>query len=453
MKVMTSGKPAKLILGFSVPLLIGGVFQQLYNLVDVIIVGRYLGEKALAGVGSTGNLTFFLLSLVMGLCNGAGIIVAQCFGAENYRDMRRAVTAIIWVAGILTVIMAAIGYVGSPYFLRLLSVPEDVMEYSVTYLKIIYLFVFGSVVYNGCSAVLRSFGDSRTPLHALMIASILNIGLDLLFVVVVPLGVKGVAIATVVSQHVSGAYCLIHLFVKREQYQLKGLQSKPDKYMVHQIFKTGIPTAFQSCLISIGGMSVQRLINSFGTSVMAAYAAAVKVDNIAIQVIVSLGTALSVFTGQNIGQKRFDRIKEGLRSTLFMSIAAAVGIALLALIFGKNVMLLFLGEGGSAEAVSVGATYLSIMGVAYIICGVMQSYQNVVRGAGDVNTCMVAGMTELAGRIFFAYLLAGIIGVTGIWIATPLSWGCGCVVPVIRYYTGKWKTKAYVQEDAHDKAV
>ena len=223
--------------------------------------------------------------------------------------------------------------------------------------------------------------------------------------------------------------------------------------MVHQIFKTGIPTAFQSCLISIGGMSVQRLINSFGTSVMAAYAAAVKVDNIAIQVIVSLGTALSVFTGQNIGQKRFDRIKEGLRSTLFMSIAAAVGIALLALIFGKNVMLLFLGEGGSAEAVSVGATYLSIMGVAYIICGVMQSYQNVVRGAGDVNTCMVAGMTELAGRIFFAYLLAGIIGVTGIWIATPLSWGCGCVVPVIRYYTGKWKTKAYVQEDAHNKAV
>ena len=453
MKVMTSGKPAKLILGFSIPLLIGGVFQQLYNLVDVVIVGRYLGEEALAGVGSTGNLTFFLLSLVMGLCNGAGIIVAQCFGAENYRDMRRAITAVIWVAGVLTVIMAAIGYVGSPYFLRLLDVPENVMEYSVTYLKIIYLFVFGSVVYNGCSAVLRSFGDSRTPLYALMIASVLNIVLDLLFVVVVPLGVKGVAIATVISQHVSGAYCLIHLFVKREQYKLKGLQRKPDKDMVNLIFKTGIPTAFQSCLISVGGMSVQRLINSFGTSVMAAYAAAVKVDNIAIQVIVSLGTALSVFTGQNVGQRRFDRIKEGLRSTLFMSIGAAVGIALLALFFGKNVMLLFLGEGGSAEAVSVGATYLSIMGAAYIICGVMQSYQNVVRGAGDVNICMVAGMTELAGRVFFAYLLAGIIGETGIWIATPLSWGCGCVVPVIRYYTGKWKTKAYVQEDAHDKAV
>lgn len=446
MKNMTSGKPAKLILGFAIPLLIGGVFQQLYNLVDVIIVGRYLGEKALAGVGSTGNLTFFLLSLVMGLCNGAGIIVAQCFGAENYKDMRRAVTAIIWVAGILTVVVAAIGVAASPFFLKLLSVPDDVMEYSVVYLKIVYLFVFGSVVYNGCSAILRSFGDSKTPLHALIIASILNIALDLLFVVVFPLGVKGVAIATVISQHVSGAYCLIYLIVKREQYQLSGLEKKPDKYMVIQIFKTGVPTAFQSCLISVGGMSVQRLINSFGTSVMAAYAAAVKVDNIAIQVIVSLGTALSVFTGQNIGQKKFDRIREGLRSTLFMSITAAVGIAALAFFFGRNVMMLFLGEESSGEAISIGATYLSIMGVAYIICGIMQSYQNVVRGAGDVNTCMVAGMTELAGRVVFAYLLAGLMEVTGIWIATPLSWGCGCVVPVVRYYTGKWKTKAFVQE-------
>lgn len=453
MKNMTSGKPAKLILKFAIPLLIGGVFQQFYNLADVIIVGRYLGEKALAGVGSTGNLTFFLLSLIMGLCNGAGIIVAQCYGAENYRDMRRAVTAIIWVAGILTVIMAAVGFVTSPFFLRLLSVPDDVMEYSVTYLKIIYLFMFGSVVYNGCSAVLRSFGDSKTPLHALIIASVLNIVLDLLFVVAFSLGVKGVAIATVISQHVSGAYCLIYLIVKREKYQLNGLEKKPDKYMVQQIFRTGVPTAFQSCLISLGGMSVQKLINSFGTSVMAAYAAAVKVDNIAIQIIVSLGSALSVFTGQNIGQKRYDRIREGLRSTLCMTVISAVCIALLAFFFGKNVMVLFLGEGGSEEAISIGATYLSIMGVAYIICGIMQSYQNVVRGAGDVNTCMVAGMTELAGRVIFAYLLAKLIGVTGIWIATPLSWGCGCVVPVIRYYTGKWKTKAFVQETGHESKL
>lgn len=444
MKTMTTGKPAKLILSFAVPLLIGGIFQQFYNLVDVIIVGRYLGEKALAGVGSTGNLTFFLLSLIMGLCNGAGIIVAQCFGAENYKDMRRAVTAIIWVAGSLTVVIAIIGVIFSPFFLRLLSVPEDVFEYSVTYLRILYMFVFGSVVYNGCSAILRSFGDSKTPLHGLIIASVVNIVLDLLFVVVFEWGVAGVAVATVIAQHMSGGYCLIYLIRKREYFHLSGLELKPDEAMVKQIFRIGVPTAFQSCLISLGGMSVQRLINSFGTSVMAAYAAAVKVDNIAIQVIVSLGSALSVFTGQNMGQRRFDRIRAGMRSTLAMSVAAAFGIAVLAFFFGSNVMKLFLGADSSPETVAIGATYLSIMGVAYLICGVMQSYQNVIRGAGDVNTCMVAGMTELAGRVIFAYLLASLIGVTGIWIATPLSWGCGCVVPVVRYYTGKWKSKAIV---------
>lgn len=446
MKKMTTGKPTKLILGFAVPLLVGGIFQQVYNLVDVIVVGRYLGEKALAGVGSTGNLTFFLLSLIMGLCNGAGIIVAQCFGAENYKDMRKAVTGIIWVASSLTLVIAVIGVVASPFFLRLLSVPEDVFEYSLTYLRINYMFVFGSVVYNGCSAILRSFGDSKTPLRGLMIASVMNIVLDLLFVVVFSWGVAGVAIATVIAQHMSGAYCLIYLIRKREYFHLSGLAKKPDREMVLQIFRIGVPTAFQSCLISVGGMSVQRLINSFGTSVMAAYAAAAKVDNLAIQVIVSLGSALSVFTGQNIGQGRYDRIKEGLRSTLYMSVAASIIIALLAFFFGSNVMVLFLGADSSPETISIGAKYLSIMGVAYLICGIMQSYQNVIRGAGDVNTCMVAGMTELAGRVIFAYLLSSFMGVTGIWIATPLSWGCGCVVPVVRYYTGKWRAKAIYYE-------
>lgn len=443
-KSMLEGKAWKLILSFSIPLLIGGIFQQVYNLIDVMIVGRYLGEEALAGVGSTGNLTFFLLSLIMGLCNGAGIIVAQCFGAGRFADMRRAVTALIWVAGSLTVIMAAIGVIGSPLFLKILSVPDNVMEYSLSYLRIIYLFVAGSVLYNGCAAILRSFGDSKTSLYALAVASVLNIGLDLLFIVGFQMGVAGAAVATVISQHVSGLFCLIYLIRRREAFHLNGLYRKPDKDMVLKIFRIGVPTAFQSCLISIGGMSVQRLINSFGTSVMAAYAAAVKIDNIAIQVIVSMGTALSVFTGQNIGQKRFDRIRVGMHSTLLMTAIASITIASIAFLFGRNLMMLFLGDSNSPETIRIGAQYLSIMGVAYLICGVMQSYQNVIRGAGDVNTCMVAGMTELAGRVIFAYLLASQIGVVGIWIATPLSWGCGCIVPVVRYYSGKWRGKAIV---------
>lgn len=441
---MTTGKPMPLIVGFAVPLLIGGVFQQVYNLVDVMIVGRYLGEQALAGVGSTGSLTFFMLSLVMGLYNGAGILVAQCFGVGNFYDMRRAVTSIIWIAGILTTVVILIGVFACPFFLRLLSVPEDVIDYSVTYMRILLLFTGGSVAYNGASAVLRSLGDSKTPLTALIIASVINILLDLLLIVVIPLKVAGAAIATVIAQHVSAGYCLFYLYKKREEFGLVGILTKPDRDMTVKIFQIGVPTAFQSCLISIGSMSVQRLINSFGTSVMAGYTAAAKIDSIAIQVITSLGSALSVFTSQNIGNRQFKRIREGLHCTLFMSIVSALIIAATAMLCGQQLMRLFLGTDQSQDAVTVGAQYLTVMGIAYLICAVMQSYQNIIRGAGDANTCMIAGFTELAGRITFAYLLAPHLGEMGIWIATPLSWGCGCVVPVFRYYSGKWKNKALV---------
>ena len=441
---MTTGKPMPLIVGFAVPLLIGGVFQQVYNLVDVMIVGRYLGEQALAGVGSTGSLTFFMLSLVMGLCNGAGILVAQCFGVGNFYDMRRAVTSIIWIAGILTAVVMLIGVFACPFFLRLLSVPEDVIDYSVTYMRILLLFTGGSVAYNGASAVLRSLGDSKTPLTALIIASVINILLDLLLIVVIPLKVAGAAIATVIAQHASAGYCLFYLYKKREEFGLVGILTKPDRDMTVKIFRIGVPTAFQSCLISIGSMSVQRLINSFGTSVMAGYTAAAKIDSIAIQVITSLGSALSVFTSQNIGNHQFKRIREGLHCTLFMSIVSALVIAATAMLCGQQLMRLFLGTDQSQDAVTVGAQYLTVMGIAYLICAVMQSYQNIIRGAGDANTCMIAGFTELAGRITFAYLLAPHLGEMGIWIATPLSWGCGCVVPVFRYYSGKWKNKALV---------
>ena len=197
-------------------------------------------------------------------------------------------------------------------------------------------------------------------------------------------------------------------------------------------------------MISLGGMSVQRLVNSYGASVMAAYVAANRIDSVAIQVIVSIGTALSVFTGQNMGQENFKRIHEALRKTLGLMVAASVSIAILVLIFRRDLMMIFLDATDSMEAIGIGATYLSIIGIAYVIAGIMQSYQNVIRGSGDVNICMVAGLTELGGRIIFAYLLSSLIGVRGIWIATPISWGCGCIIPVVRYYSGKWKTKKLI---------
>lgn len=444
MKDMTQGSPIKLIIGFAFPMLIGNIFQQIYNVVDTMIVGKYLGEDALAGVGSTGTLTFFLLALIYGMCNGAGLVVAQCYGMRNTEKIKESVTALIWVAGIVTIIVSILGICASRFFLNLLSVPENVIEYSEQYLKILYSFVFASVIYNGASAILRSTGDSVTPLLALIIASIVNVCLDLVFVLTFHLGVQGVAYATIISQCVSAGITVRYLIKKRADIGLVNMKWRPKQSAICLIIKTGFPSAFQSAMIALGGMSVQRLINSYGSSVMAAYVAANRVDSIAIQVIVSIGTALSVFTGQNMGQHNYIRIYEGLKKTLHMMIAASITIAICVLLFKYQLMSLFLNESDAKGSIQIGATYLSIIGIAYVIAGIMQSYQNVIRGAGDVNACMVAGLTELGGRILFAYVLSSFLGVTGIWIATPLSWGCGCVIPVIRYYKGNWKEKSLV---------
>lgn len=444
MKDMTKGNPFGLIIGFAIPMLIGNVFQQIYNVVDTIIVGRYLGEDALAGVGSTGTLTFFLLALVFGLCNGAGLIVAQCYGCRDDEKLCRTVTALIWVSGVMAIVISIIGLIGSRTFLELLSVPDNCIGYAEEYLRIIFALVIGNVAYNGAASVLRSTGDSKTPLYILIAASLINVLLDIVFILYCHMGVAGAAYATVVSQFFSAVACIAYLYKKRETIGLTQMRLNPDREAITLIVKTGFPSAFQSCMISLGGMSVQRLVNSYGSSVMAAYVAANRIDSVAIQVIVSIGTALSVFTGQNMGQSNFARIKEGLYKTLILMIGASISIAALVLVFREPLMKVFLDADASPKAIEVGCTYLSIIGIAYVIAGVMQSYQNVIRGAGDVNTCMVAGLTELAGRIVFAYLLSSVIGATGIWIATPISWGCGCVIPVVRYYSGKWKGKRLV---------
>lgn len=444
MRDMTVGKPIKLILSFAIPMLIGNIFQQIYNVVDTIVVGRYIGELALAGVGSTGTLTGLLFSIVFGMCNAGGLIIAQSFGCKDFASLKKAVTAMVWVCGVMTVVVACIGLFGARIFLGLLAVPDDVMAYSLTYLKIIYIFVFGNVIYNGVSAILRSIGDSKTPLLALIVSSFVNVALDVVFVVVFQFGVSGVAYATIIAQCVSAVIAFAFLYRKRAEIGLVNIDRKPQKEMILLYVKTGVPSALQMSMISLGGMAVQRLINSFGGAVMAAYVAGNRVDSVAIQVIVSIGTALSVFAGQNMGQYNFKRIEQGLYQTMAVMVGASILIAVVVVTFRYELIRLFLGEEATTLAIETGVTYLSIIGIAYVIAGVMNSYLNVIRGAGDVNTCFVAGIAELSGRIIFAYLLSAYLGTTGIWIATPISWGCGCVIPVIRYYSGKWKTKKLI---------
>ncbi len=465
MKDMTEGNPLKLIIGFAIPMLVSSIFQQLYAMVDTLIVSRYLGPEALAGVGSTGTLTLLILTLALGMGNGGGLIISQCYGSRNYKRLRQTIVAMTWVMGILGILVSWVGYQFAERMLRALKVPENVLGFSVSYLQIIMAFTMGAILYNWGGAILRSVGDSKTPLYALLVSSFVNIGLDLLLITQFHMGVEGAAIATVVSQMISGMVCLVFIIRKRRELGFDGVaeteeestQSAPNApksgaylflpewHQVRLVVQTSIPSIFQSAMISIGGISVQRLINSFGADVMAGYAAACKVDALAIQVILSLGGALGVFTGQNMGRGLLDRIREGLRRTLVLNLISATIIAVCAFVFRRQIMGLFMSGDEGQIAMEVGAEYLSIVGVAYLVCAVMQSYQNVIRGAGDVNTCMVAGLTELAGKIIFAYLLAPHLGATGIWLSTPLSWACGCVIPVVRYYSGKWQYKKLVE--------
>jgi putative MATE family efflux protein len=441
LKDMTKGNPMKLIIGFALPMLIGNIFQQLYNIVNTIIVGKYLGEDALAGVGTTGSVIFFMTSLVIGLSNGAGIIIAQCFGCKNYDRMKKAITALLFISSIFAILLSVAGNLLTSMFLNLLSVPDNLRGYSIDYLSILFTYIAGSIAFNVAATILRSLGDSKTPLYYLILASFINIALDIVLIRFVGLGVSGAAYATVISQTISALLCFRHIWQYRDKLNLSGLPKRPEKTMIFLIFQTGVPSAFQSCAISIGGMSVQRLINSFGDSVMAATAAATKVDSIAIQIVLSIGSAMSVFTSQNIGMGNFERIRTGLRRTLLLMISSCITIAIIVFIFKEKLMAIFLDATKAQESIQIGAHYLSIIGIAYVIAGIMQSYQNLIRGAGDVNICMVAGLSELSARIVFAYVLAHYIGITGIFLATPISWACGCIIPVARYYSGKWKTK------------
>ena len=441
---MTKGSPLKLILSFSVPMLIGNVFQQVYNFVDAAVVGRFVGAESLAAVGSTGTILAVMICLMMGLTSGAGIIISQCFGSRKFDEMRKTVTGLIYIVVILSVITSIAGIIFARPILRLLSTPDSVIDEAVRYVNIIFAFTIGMAMYNSAGAILRSLGDSRTPLYALILSSLLNVGLDLLFVVVFKAGIAGAAIATVISQIISAVYCIVHIVRYREQLNLEGISFSTSKEALIRIFQTGLPAALESCLISLGTMSVQRLVNSFGEMTMAAYTAATKIDSIAIAPVVSIGMSLSVFAGQNRGAGNLERIRKGLYQTLLSLIGICIVLAVVIVLLRHQLLGLFLDKNEAAEAIIIGSRYLVIVSVAYIVAAVMRTYLNILRGAGDVNTSAIAGILELTGRIIFAYILVHPFGSTGIWMATPLAWAMGASVPVIRYYSGKWKDKKLV---------
>lgn len=449
---MTKGKEASLIIRFALPLLAGNLLQQLYNVADTAIVGKQLGDDALAAVGATGSVTYLFYTLCLGLATGAGIMIAQFFGAGLMQRMRAAV----WNSAIVTAVFGILISICSIWLteptLRLMHTDPDLMQMSVSYMRIACGGTAAVAAYNWINAVMRALGDSKTPLIFLAVASVLNIGLDLLFVMVLHTGVEGAAIATVASQCIAAAGCIIFAFSRTPELHLTKPDFRISGEMIVLAMKTGLPIALQSGLIAISMSALQRVTNSFGSKpVMAAYTASMRVEQLIQQPFFSLNAALATFAGQNVGAGETERAERGLKSGLRISSLLAIVIAVLFWIAGGVIIRCFIsGE----DAVSIGYFALRTTSLCYIPLGSIHVVRGFLNGAGDTGYAMMNGMAEVICRIGGAFVMTTLLGMDyrAIWYTTCVTWFVTGLVGWIRYCRGKWRSKALLPA-GHKPAV
>jgi putative MATE family efflux protein len=443
MRDLTEGKPGKLILQFATPMLIGNVFQQLYNVTDSVIVGRFLGKEALAAVGASFPLIFMLISFVIGIATGSTIVIAQFFGAKDMAKVRRSIDTMYIFLFFASLLIMVLGIAFSGQIFRLIRLPEEVIPQATLYMRV-YLtgtvFFFG---FNGTSAVLRGLGDSKTPLYFLVISTLTNIVFDLLFVVVFKWGIAGAAWATVLSQ--AGAFISLILYLNRrhEMVKLTWRRLEWDKAIFMQSIRIGVPTGFQQTFVSLGMLALLRIVNDYGTDTVAAYTVAGRIDGLASLPAMNFGAALSTYTGQNIGANKTKRVKEGLVATLNMSTITAVVTSVLVMVFRYQLMALFTND---PNVIAIGGRYLLIVGGFYIMFSSMFVIGGVMRGAGDTLIPMFITLFSLwIIRIPIAWVLSRRIGVDGIWWAIPIAWFFGMGFSYVYYRMGKWKLKSVVK--------
>ncbi len=443
MKELTNGNEARLILNFAMPMLLGNLFQQLYNIVDTIIVGNILGKEALAAVGASFPIVFTLISLIIGVASGGTIVIAQYFGAGDHGSVRKAIHTMYIFLTIASVVLTMVGIPLTEDIFRLIRLPEEIMPEATTYLAIYLSGLIAFFGFNATSAILRGLGDSKTPLYFLMISTFFNIGFDLLFIVVFKWGIAGAAIATVISQ--SGAFltAMIYLHRNHKLIDFNLPQWKFDRRIFWQSLRIGLPTGFQHTFVSLGMMAIMAIVNTFGTNVIAGYAAAIRIDSLAILPAMNFSAALATFVGQNIGAGKSDRVRRGLIATLLMSSAVSIAVMALVIFFKYELMGMFTDD---TEVIRIGGEYLVIVSSFYLLFTAMFKINGVLRGAGDTLIPMFITLTSLwIIRIPFAWFFSRSLGETGIWWSVPAGWGVGLLLSFLYYLTGRWRTKAVVQ--------
>lgn len=440
---MTFGNPYKLILIFSIPLLIGNVFQQLYNMVDSIVVGNYVGEKALAAVGTGFPIIFMMSSMFMGIGIGATIMISQYYGAKDIRNIENTISTIYTAMMIGTIPLTIIGILCSEPLLRLMNVPDDgTLAMARIYMIVVFVGMIGNLGFNINAGILQGLGDSRTSLLFLLIATIVNIVLDLLFTVAFGWGVFGVAFATIIAQLCSWIFGIRFINKHYSFIHIQPFKFQYNGNLFKKAMKLGIPSGIQQALFSIGIMVMQALVNSYGSSFMAGFNGANKIDTFAFMPIQSFATAVTTYVGQNVGASRLERVKSGTRAGLSLSLISSIIISAIIYPFSAILMRMF---NQSSDVIDSGVAYLHCVLPFYALLALLFILNSVLRGAGEMVIPMISTFVSLwFARVPFAYLIAHYWGKEYIYYSYAIGWFFGLLITYTYYKIGRWKTKSIV---------
>ncbi len=429
---MTYGSPLKLIVAFVIPILIGNIFQQFYSMVDTFVVGRFVGVSALAALGASGAMQFLVIGFVIGLTAGFSVVISQKFGAGDIPAMKQAIAMSIIASAVLSVIMTALSMGTSTWLLGLLKTPQDIIIQANIYISIIFGGLTATVFYNLFASMLRAVGDSRAPLFFLIIASVMNIILDLLFILVFKAGCAGVAAATVIAQAFSAVVSLFYIYRKYPDLQPHREDWRYNSKIMGNLLRIGIPAALQFSVCAIGVLVIQGCINNLGSEIVAAYTIGCKVENLIVQPLPTLGLGIATFAGQNIGAGKLDRVKIGVRNTMWLSVAISLLCLGLVMFLGRPIVSLFV-EPHQMFVVDNAVLYLRIASLFFIPLGFIFVLRNASQGCGSGLIPLLSSLQELLFRVLVAILLAGPLGYFGICLASPIAWVAAAVLLAVAF--------------------
>lgn len=434
-KDLTSGSPLKVILMFTLPLVLGNLFQQFYALADTIIVGRFCGVSALASVGATGSVNYLILGFVIGVCNGFAIPIAQLFGARDYKDLRRHVANAAWlcIAGSVVLTVATVALTRP--MMELMQTPDDILDGAVVYIGWIFAGIPFIFLYNMVAAIMRALGDSKTPLYFLILTSALNIGLDLFFIIPFHMGVLGAALATDISQVISGVLSFAYLRRKFDVLKMEKGDMAYSKKACGRLLGIGVPMGLQCSITAIGSVIMQWAVNVLGSTAVAAVTAAGKTQSLLTVPLESIGTAMATYAGQNLGASRMDRVRQGVNSALLIILVYALASAFILHFTDVQIMSLFLDTAKEVDIVNMGREYLFWNSVFFIPLGALIVWRYTIQGLGFSTLAMMAGVAEMVARTAVAIVLVPILGYFGAELSNPAAWVAACL---FLYPAYKW---------------